>query len=408
MKKLLTFFIVIGLVANMSLPVTAAGTDGKYLTDICKIPLSEALKEKIKNENSDTPIDKSELIPYVEKEGILTILLPTALKNIEYTNPKILLNDRKIKLYKKQYFGALDDAMEATAYDSATDTNLKKRELLDWRVKLNNFQNAQYDRNEFVNNIKSELEKNYINALQLQKDKETADKDIQKLEQTIKQAEIKLKLELIKDSEMQNLNSTKSQLEMQFKSTERQLEETLLKIKQSLGLDINKKIELVPVNKEFVRYNDSKIKEKIKTAAQASHDIELIKKDMDLKRLEYDIVTRFYEDDIPAEADSLEISIEELEDSINTTALDAEAALWSSYFSLKNLEDNIEIEKVNVQLAQKDLDNIKMKVEMDKATAVDALTADIALSKAKNKLQSAINEYMLAQESFIRELQVKE
>lgn len=404
MRRIITFFIAMIFLVSISMSVAAASADSKYITEICTIKLSEALKERYLDENNNKVDEEVELIPYVEKQGAAEIVLSSALHNVEFTNPQILINDKKIELYKKQYFAALSKAVAAEAAPSRTDTALRKQELLDWRVKLNSLQNLQYDRDALVYNKKIELEKNYISGSQLQEDKKIMEKELEKLEQKIKQSELKLKLGLIKTSELEDLTSSRYQLETQLKSTDRQLAATFIKIKQALGLDMDKEIALVASNRQYSAFDEGKLEERIEKAAEASHEIELVNRNLDLAKLEYDIVTTYYEGDYPAQADSLEASIQSLEDSIITTKLNLKATLWNSYFSLKNQEDNIEIQRINIKLLQRDLGKIKAKLKLDQANAGDELAAEIELSKSENKLQALINEYMIAQEGFNRSI----
>lgn len=126
--------------------------------------------------------------------------------------------------------------------------------------------------------------------------------------------------------------------------------------------------------------------------------------DLDLTKIEYHIAITYFDGPTPSGADALETSVAEIEHSLKTSVLQKEAALLNTYYSLENLEDNIEIQKVNVKISKSNLSIINAKVKLNKATAIDELVASIDFSKAENKLQSLINEYMLAQASVNKEL----
>lgn len=408
MKKILIFTLVIALLTSTCSIVTAGSTDAEAISKIASMTLDDALKSRYIEEKSTTVENKAaELIPYKEQDGKTVIVLADAIKNIEYTDPQIKLYDKKLALYKKQFSIALDDAVSAKAVTDSTDTDMRKREMLTWREKLNTLENYDHDRDNFVFNVKTTFEKNYITGVQLQNDRDTVTKELTKLETSINQANLRLKLGLIKSSDLDKLNSAKSQLQAQLNSIDRQFETIKKDIKKALGLDYNKDITLVAANKTYSKYNDSSIEDKIKKSAQESYEIEKLKKDLDLTKLEYKIVTNYFEEFIPAEADVIETSIDEKQHNLKMAALEQEAALKKSYYSLKNLEDNIEIQRINVKIAELNLSDVKTRVKLNKATALDELTSTIELSKASNKLQSLINQYMLSQASLNRELSDK-
>jgi hypothetical protein len=404
MKKLLIFIIVITMSVSIGSPLAAEGVGKDYMTKIATIPLEKALEGKAKEEVSGKTKTPIELVPFVEKDGKLVIIPADALKNIEYADQEMQLFDRKLALYQKQYYASLSDAVRAKSSGGSSDTDMRKREMLNWRVKLNNYENLKYDRADFLDNVKMKFEKNYIHGTQLQIDRDVIKKELEKLEITIKQSKLKLDLGLIKASDMDKLDSTKSQLTAQFNSVQRQLDTIMISIKKSLGIDNSKNITLIATNKQYSKFDDSLIEERIMVTTQSSYDLEKAKKDLDLTSLEYYIVTTYSEGSSPLEADSLETSIEDKEHSLITSTYDREATLRNSYYSLKNLEDNIEIQRLNVKIANQNLLDVKTKVKLNKAIALDEMVATINLSKAENKLQSLINEYMITQASVTNKL----
>jgi hypothetical protein len=406
MKRTLIFIIVIALLTSTFSIITADSTVTESVSKVASITLDEALK--IRNqEGKTTAAEKSvELVKYNEKDGKTIILLEDALKNVEYTDPQIQLYDKKLSLYIKQYSIALDEAVSAKVVADAIDTDMRKKELLNWREKLNVLENAKHDRSNFVFNTKVKFEKSYSGGVQLQNDRATIANELAKLEILINQANLKLKLGLIKSTDINNLNSTKSQIQAQLNSVDRQLETIKKDIKKALTLDNSKDILLIAADKVYSKYNDSTIGDRIKKAAQESYELEKVKRDLDLTKLKYKIVTTYYEETVPAEADSIEASIEEKQHNLKMAALDREAALLKSYYSLKNLEDNIEIQRINVKNAELSLSEIETRIKLNKAIEVDRLTASINLAKANNKLKALVNEYMLSQASINKDLEV--
>jgi hypothetical protein len=400
MKKIVIFLLVVTILISSSSALMADTTQSQFKSKVTSTKLDDALKAKYLDENAKVEEKPVSLVVFNEKDGKLVIPIMDALKNIEYSDPQIKLYNKKIELYKKQYYISLGEAISAEAYEYPENIDNKKREVLNWKVKLNSYENLKHDRIDVIDNVKLKFEKNYVKGVQLQKDKEVVTQELSKLEMTIKQNTLKLNLGLIKASDLDKLNSAKAQLLAQLSSIDRQLDSISVSIKQSLGIDSSKSISLVPFNKVYEKYDDKSIDQQIKDACTNSYNLVKVNNEIYLAKIEYEMLTS------PFEADALENSIQEKEYSIKTIALEEEAKLLNSYYALKNLEDNIEIQRISIDLAKRSLAEIKTKVKLSKATAMDELTASINLAKAENKLQSLISEYIFTQASFVKSLNI--
>jgi hypothetical protein len=400
MKKIMISLMIIAILTSSSSALVADSTQNAFKSKVTSITLSEALKERFNDENSKAEEKTIDLIKYNEKEGKLIIPITDALKNIEYTDAQITLYNKKLELYKKQYFVSLSEAVSAEVYEYPKTTDNRKREVYNWKVKLNDYENLKHDRIDVIDNVKLKFEKNYATGVQLQKDREVVAQELSKLETAIKQSTLKLDLGLIKASDLDRLNSTKAQLVAQLSSIDRQLESIYISIKQSLGIDSSKSILLEPFSKIYEKYDDNSIDQKIKNAAINSYNVIKAQNDLYLAKVEYGIASS------PFEVDSIKIAIEEKEHSIKIIPLEEEAKLLNSYYALKNLEDTIEIQRISVDLAKRSLADIRTKVKLNKATSMDELTESINVSKAENKLQSLISDYMFTQTNFAKSLVV--
>lgn len=401
MKKIIIFLLVVAILASSSTALMADTTQEQFKSIVTSTKLDDALKAKGLDESKKPEEKPVTLVAYNEKDGKLVVPIADALRNIEYTDPQIKLYNKKLELYKKQYYISLGEAISAEAYEYPENIDNKKREVLNWKIKLNSYENLKHDRIDVIDNVKLKFEKNYVTGVQLQKDKEVVSQELSKLEATIKQNTLRLNLGLIKASDLDKLNSTKAQLLAQLSSIDRQLDSISLSIKQSLGIDNSKSISLVPFNKVYEKYDDKSIDQKIKDAAANSYSLVKAQNELYLAKIEYELVTTLFE------ADALENTIEEKKHSIKMIALEEEAKLLNSYYALKNLEDNIEIQRINVDTAKRNLAEVKTKLKLNKVTAMEELTSSINLAKAENKLQSLISEYMFTQASFVKSLNVK-
>ncbi|MDF2521902.1 MAG: hypothetical protein K0R84_2530 [Clostridia bacterium] len=333
--------------------------------------------------------------------------LEEAVKSIESNNPDIKLIDRKIIIVERQYRDALARADYATGKTSTVqsiNTSYRKDELLNWKKSLYTLNNLKHDRQDNLRSLASSVTKQYLDALLTQEDIKNIQYEIDNLDKSIKQLEARVSLGTAKESDVKSLEAQKIQLVSQLNSTRRQLNLDLLQLKRDLGILATTNIYLMPVERELKLFNDKDIDIRIAKALENNYEIEKKRQELELTKLEYNIIMNNAIVNLPPEANSLETSIKDKEAALGEELLSQEASLWSTYYNLKNLEDNIEIEKLNVETSQINFDMVSAKVEIGMLTELDLAKARLDLSKQKINLERAINEYMLAADNFTIQL----
>jgi outer membrane protein TolC len=95
-----------------------------------------------------------------------------------------------------------------------------------------------------------------------------------------------------------------------------------------------------------------------------------------------------------------EVSIKEIEYALINARKTEESGLWSEYYGLLNQEDQIEVEKLNVKIAENDYNIVVAKLNQGMVTPLDEQNSRIALDNAKISQQTAIYNYMRMSEDF--------
>lgn len=315
-------------------------------------------------------------------------------------NPELKLMDEKMVILKKQYdnanarSGILDRvyASDPKVIDNWKDILLTPKK---YEYDINNL---KYDREDRFNALKLETERQYYDAQVTANEIENVKTEISNTEVKIKNAKLKLSLELIKESDVEPLYLQQMQMKSQLNSSERELENTLLDIKKSLGIDTGTVLKLKPADRELKYLDDKNIDDKIKKSAEGSYELKRKSQELDLAKIEYGIYERF--DSESQEEKDLKITVKGKELDLKDTVTNEEVSLWTSYYNLKNLEDNIAVEKLSQRIAQIDLDIAKAKQGEGFITSADYTDSVLALHKQNTRVQKAINEYMAAAERF--------
>ncbi|SKA76674.1 Outer membrane protein TolC [Caloramator quimbayensis] len=351
---------------------------------------------------------------FKEEDGIIKLTLQDAISNIEKQNTEIKLMDQKIAILEKQYKTALDNAEKAktdTSTNIQSNINLRKTELLNWKKSQLTLENAKHDRDDKLNSLIQDIKKQYYEALMIKEDISNYQEEINNLNKNISIVNAKINVGKMKSSDLKNYETQKSQLEAQLWTSQKQLNIAFLNIKRILNIDINKQIDIEPVNIAVKTFDDSDIENKIKNTIENSYDIKKQALDLELSKLEYKIVDENSNKSSDEESENnystllnLEASINTKEASLENAKTSLEANLWSSYNNLKNLEYNIEIEKLNLEIAQITYDITKASVSLNSSLSVDEISSHIALLKQQTKFQRAINQYVLSVESLENQL----
>jgi hypothetical protein len=382
MKRLICFLIAAILLASVP-------------TSTLAITNEEPSKTEVKTENNDqTALNLEEAFEYIEKNNI-----------------EIKLLDEKIKITERQYKESLDMAnyLKGKDFSGEETTDAVKHEKdqkLTHKRKLYDLNNLKHDREEKLKDLKADIEKQFTSVSLQQENTLSIQSEINNLDKKMEEEKLKVKLGTITDINLKNLQSQRTQISNQLNLSKRQLNEALLTLKKNLGLELSKEISLAPLKMELKKFDERNIEERLTKAIESSYEYKKQQEDVELTKVEHNIIKDNTDlDGNKQDLYSIEVTLKNKEIGLEDVKPTLEFTLWSTYFSLKNLEDEIEIQKLNLESAEITLNTTAAKVKVGMDTALNELNARLSVAKQKNAVQKAVNDYMLAAKSFERQLE---
>ena len=357
---------------------------------------------KVANADNDTTVNSGTAAPADINQtgsGAIKLTLDDALNMIDKGNPTLSLMDRKIEVLQKQYKDALDRSAWAKGSIAAypDDEDIRKDALLNFNVYKYNLDNAQHDRDLKLSSLKNDVIQKFRAIKLLEDGKINYQASLLNLDKTMDGVNAKIKLGLLVESEIKQYEIQKIQLQASINSNQRDIDSALTSIKQSLGIDSSKTIEIVPVKIDFIRFDDSSIDKQISDSIANSFTLKQMQVDIDNTEIQQKIASQFIDNgESSSSVDSLETSIADKQTNMGNSKLSLESSLRTGYYSLKNLEDTISIEQLSVESCQINLQSVQANVNVGKLTELDELNSKLKLDQEQAKLQSAISDYLKA------------
>lgn len=350
--------------------------------------------------------NNSTITPVNSITGDATLTLDQVLNDIEQNSVSIQTKEQKILLYQRQF--DRDNMNAALINNSGTSqanypggqyVNIKLTTDVIPKADEQNIKDAKYDRDDSLQKLKFSTEQEYLNALTSQDQINIINDQIKNIDEQITQTEAKIANGQLTNNDLQALQVQKSQIEASLNQPKAQLQQNLLSVKQTINMDLDGELTLVPAEKSFEKYDDSNIQDKINNAVENNYNIDKINNNLDILKIKEDIYKQYSHNDASGEV-STGLSIEDLANNLDNTRLTIKTNLWSAYYNLKNLEDNVETEQAKVASAQSAYDTAEAKVKQGVLIQLQADSAAIALKSEKINLKNAINNYMVAVEQF--------
>ncbi len=354
---------------------------------------------------TSTPVN-STITPTNSIVGDATLTLDQVLNDIEKNSVSIQTKEQKILLYQRQFDR---DTMNATViknsgtsqvnYPNGQYLNVKLATDILPRSDEQNIKDAKHDKDDSLQNLKFSTEQQYLNALTNEDQINTINDQIKNMDEQIAQTKVKIANGQLTNNDLESLEVQKTQIEASLNQPKAQLQQNLLTIKQTINMNFDGNLTPVSTEKSFAKYDDSNIEDKINKAVDNNYNISKINNNLDILRAEEDIYKKYaYDDDSGAISTSL--SIQDLENSLDSAKLTIKTNLWNGYYGLKNLEDAVETENAKVASAQSNYDTIAAKVQQGVAIQLQADSAALSLKSEKINLKNAINNYMVGVEQF--------
>ena len=343
------------------------------------------------------------------KDTALTLTLETAIGRIESDNPDIKALDSKIVVAKKQYDDDSKKQNKASIKDpmgKTTVLDIKKQQEINWRESLLNLKNMEHQRKETLRNLKVEAEKMYIEASALKSDIQNSKDELSVIDKRIDEANLKIKLGYVKQSDIKTLEAQKSQISSTITASQNSLSDTMADLKGILGISDDTALYIDPLYYDMLEFDDSNIEGKIQEAVKMSYDISSKQEELDILNLDKTLTLKYSLVKDDSTVDSINSNIADKEEEFESAGYNLRSSLLSSYYNLKVLQNNVEAEKLNVETAENDLKNTHALVNAGIAVKIDELEKSNALSKEKSTLQRAINSYIIASHDLKGKLEI--
>jgi len=336
----------------------------------------------------------------------MNITLEDALNSIEKNNISIQLLDKKVLLKTKQYDSDHQNAINASDSLNITNKNenayisLQEKILITQQKSAQAVDDVKHERENTLKSLKANMERQYMNIVNYQDTIKNINDTIANVDKQIEKVNANIKLGMATTDALQQLNVQRSTLVASLNTPKSGLEASTLKVKQMLNIDLNTDLVLAPTNKEFVKYDDSSIEAIINKAVENSYDLANINRNIEWQKVDVDLNTKYGHNNTSGRVNA-ELTLQNLINSLNDTELNLQISAWTAYYSLKNKEDSITAEQINLKNAKQNYDNAVVKFQTGQVDQLEVDSKKLALEKEELAVKSLVNEYMVTIEEFI-------
>ncbi len=374
MRKNLSLLIALAICLNTATTCFAAGTVNSTSNPV----------------NNSVQVDNSNL----------NLTIYDAVNGIEKSNTEISLMKGKLDTLNKQY--DLDHEIATSLRTDIVGVNKQQVELQQLITPLKdkqNIKNQKYAIDVRLNNIKLDMERQYLNVLTCNEQIDNINKTLTNLDEQINKLQQQINLGLATEDSLNAPNIQKSQLMTQIESINSSIDNSMLVMKQYLNIDLNKNLILNYAKKDYVKFDDTNIEAQISSALEKDYGTSESQISLQIAQEQQKIYVR-YDNDISGNRSSAESDLLAAQNNVISTNSNAKSNLWNKYYTLKSDENAVETQALSEKSAEDAYNKAKSNYDngMTDKLAVD--TAALALNKEKTMKQRAINEYMIVQQEF--------
>lgn len=374
MRKNLSLLIALAICLNTAATCFAAGADNSTSNTV----------------NNTVQTDTS----------TVNLTMDDAVNNIEKNNTEINLMKQKLVPLNNQY--DLDHGMAISLKTDMPGINKLQVEIQQLITPLKDEQsvkNQKYDIDVRLNNIKLDMERQYLNILTCNDQIDNINKTLTNIDEQINKLQQQINLGLATADALNDLNVQKSQLQTQITSINDSIDNSMLIMKQYLNMDLSKSLILDPAKKDYVKFDDTNIEDQINKALEKDYGISEAQLSVQLAEEENKLYVQ-NDNNSSGGVSGSESDLLTAQNNVSSTTASAKAGLWNKYYTLKSDENAVETQELSEKAAQDAYDKAKSNYDngMTDKLAVD--TAALALDKEKTMKQRTINEYMIVQQEF--------
>ncbi|MBC2581560.1 TolC family protein [Clostridium sp. DJ247] len=342
------------------------------------------------------------------ERNVVSITLEQAISKLESSNEELKNIDSQIDAANKQYnwdnqqsIAIATSGKAQSQYAPVQYAQLVIQRDLTPLSDQNTLDDIKNTKDERLNTMKFDLEQQYMKVLTYKQRIDNINKNIEDLDGQINQLQEKIKLGQSTKDELNPLYVKKNSLLSAIRLPQGRMEISLFFVKRylNMSLNFNTDLKLSPAKKNFVKFDDTDIENKIIDASKNDYSYKSLQKSIDLSKKQVDIYTKYAYDSVTEPMNS-QLTLQNLENKSTDTYTSTQVNLWNSYYNLKNMEDNVQTQNVALEAAQLSYDKAKQNFDNGLIDKVTLNFAALELDNQKTATQDAINDYMIAQEKF--------
>ncbi|AKN33473.1 hypothetical protein Ccar_22645 [Clostridium carboxidivorans P7] len=339
--------------------------------------------------------------------NISDLTLEQALNTVEDRSLDLKSMDIKIDAMKKQLS---NDKNKATAVDASGKSQSQYQNGTYAQTMITrdvtpikdqqNLDDQNNARDEKLNSIKFDLEKQYTNAITAKEQIDNINKNITDLDEQIKQTQAKIDLGQVTKDTMNTLLVQKSKLLSSITTPYAQQQQAISNIKKYLNIDSKSNaLNLASAKSSFVKFDDTNIEGKINDAVKNDKSLNSIQKNIDIQRKQVDIQTKYAYDSL-TEPQNSQLTLQDLENQYWNNNSSLNVSLWKAYYALKNKENTVEAQLINEESAKMSYYKAQESFNNGLINKVDLDSAELAYNNQKVTTEQNINDYMITQKQF--------
>ncbi|RXM70897.1 TolC family protein [Clostridium tetani] len=361
-------------------------------------------------ENNSREIENKEEIKVItilgkDNEEELNLNMKEVMEKLEKDNSELKLMEGKINLLNRLYDR---DLTLSQSIDNDRDISInynnvsfRRQQMLNFRQSALNVKSVRKDKEDKVKEIKRELERNYLNVLNCRRDIKNTEETLNNLDMQIEKLQRYIDEGKASSTSIEPLKVQKTQLSSSLNLPKLQEQESLLKIKQYLGLDQTKniKLNLEYANKKFKLYNPENIDKIINDSIEKNFGLYKMNEELEFLKVERHIYEK-YGRNTEVESTNTDIRMKDMQNSIEDYKLNLRVNFWSAYYNLKGKEEAVDVAKANLDHSKMKYEETKYRSDQGLEDKVQLESAKLDFEKKKIEEEKAINEYMITVQSF--------
>ncbi|MTI66956.1 MAG: TolC family protein [Firmicutes bacterium] len=373
MKKIFTYVFV--LVLTLSLITTSYAQDNEKV---------------IESSNESKDLKEAEIKFNLEKA------IHYALENNDSMEIQEL-NIKKTEVSYDKNISDVDDFEDAPSYiqnqTPVVQRKMFKLGIMEKSADLS-LNIAKWNKDIKINEIKYNVEKAYYDLAQAKKGVEIAKESVELAKEQFEQGKKMYELGTISNQQLLNIELGLARAQSGLDSAKMGLEMQEMNFNNTLGLDLDKKINLTD-NVSYKEHEEIDLQEAITKALESNKSLEVTKTNHEISKLTLEAIKARYPKNTYKYREQ-EIEVKKAAKSVETAEKGIEMGVRSAYLQLTTAEKQIATYEKSVEKSERAYELAKLSFELGKSTTTEVNQARIDLMNAKKDLSSQIHSYNMA------------